>query len=182
MAELPPNFFTAPVSKSLKPGVYAVVARRPAMADPFLMATSFFCPGKDDCKWGTPYADIMNIKIAIDPDEPEDRRDISRGFVKADRSFIDDPNFVGPREVGCAPENVPLNVMHFPVRRARDDSLGGQEGATALEHALVIGPCNMREYGLALRALRLIGVNDSYVTMHFQGNDETKNERNDGKE
>lgn len=162
---LPPNFFTAPASKSLSRGLYAVVARRPAMADPFSMATSFFCPGNDRCKWSSPYGDIMNVKIAIDPAEPENRRDISRGYVKERLSFVEDTTFIGPREVGCVPESANLNVIHFPGQR--------REGVTdvALEHALVIGPCNMEEYGLAIRVLGLIGIDDSYVTMHMHGAD-----------
>lgn len=147
----PPDFFTAPAGKSLPAGAYAVVTRCPAPAFPFTLGTSFFCPGRDCCKWLESFVDIMNYKIAIDPDEPEHCRDISRSRDKYQKGYSSDPNFVGPREVGCVPAHVSLNVIHFEAVHFVAAPCG--EKSAALEHALVIGPCNIQEYGSVIRVL-----------------------------
>lgn len=129
----PPDFFTAPADASLSAGIYAVVARRPFMADPFTLATLFFCRGDDRCKWTESYYEMMNIKIAIDPGEPEDRRNISRDLVKKLKSIEDDPNFIGPVHPGCLRPHVLQNVVHFEAVRG-----AGNEQKKVTEHALVI--------------------------------------------
>ena len=171
MQDFPRDFFTAPASKSLPRSLYAVVARRPAMADPYTLATSFFCSGKENCKWTMSYFDVMNIKIATNPKETEDRRKTSRHFIKQN-AFSVESNPNGPWIF--MPDGVFMNVIHFPVDRARHGLRLGEEqssGGADMEHALVIGPCSKEDYNVALRALGSIGIHESHVNMHVQVTD-----------
>jgi hypothetical protein len=138
-------------------GVYAVVTRGAAMENPFTMTTAFFCPGTGACKNSCSFNEVFHYKIATNPEETELTRAVSRNLVRKVNGYAGEAVWIGPRELGCVPDSVLQNVVHF------------QKHDGGVEHALVIGPCSRREYDTALRALSLIGIDDSRVTMWFMG-------------
>ena len=151
------HFFSQPATASVPAGVYLAVTRRPLMADPFTLSTAFFCRGHNVCRYTWSFSEVMHTKVAIDPEESEERRASSRLRVKWLKGVAGNGNFVGPEEYGCAPVDIRMNVIHFPVVRAND-------GPT-IEHALLVGPCEMDEYSTTARALELLGVDETFIVM-----------------
>lgn len=76
---IPKGFFDKLAGEVSDPGPYFIVGEETSPVVPFSLTR--YCRGDDHCKWSQSYYNAMEIKIALDPTEPTDRRAIYKEAI-----------------------------------------------------------------------------------------------------